>query len=90
MLAPQQLAALRGELWRGTIAGVAYYWLRNPAVHGIGASVPLSFGNTTVAGAPAQPLTFARLHAALTHLVAELRRRSEATNEWFGNDQTLA
>jgi len=89
-LTQQQLSTLRGELWRGTVAAIAYYWLRNPAVHGIGPSPELTFSSTTVGGAPAQSLNLGRLTTAVTHLLAEARRRSEATNQWFGDDRTLA
>jgi hypothetical protein len=89
-LTPQQLTTLRAELWRGTIAATAYYWLRNPAVHGVGPSPQLTFSNTTVAGSAARPLNLERLTAALTHLLAEARRRSESTNQWYGDDRALA
>ena len=86
----EQLATLRAQLWRGTVAAIAYYWLRNPAVHGIGPSPQLTFSNTTADGSPARPLNLERLTAALTHLLAEARRRSESTNQWYGDDRTLA
>jgi len=88
-LTAQQGQDLAREAWRGTIAAIAYYRMRNPAVHALGAST-LSFGNTTHAGNPAQPLDLPRLQQAASHLAAEARRRSESTGDWFGNDLVLS
>ena len=89
VLSSVQRADLTREMWRGTIAAVAYYRMRNPAVHALGASTH-SFSNTRYAGNPAQQLDLARLQRAARDLVAEARLRSETSGEWFGNDLILA
>lgn len=77
---------LETELWRGSIASVAYTRLRNPSVHNFRRAAEVSFDTTTYQGQPVQPITFSRLHDALMRLIAEARRRSVANNQWFGND----
>lgn len=89
VLTEEQRQMLHDELWRGTIAAIAYTWLRNPAVHGIGATTRLTFSGTTFAGHQVRALDFARLASALRHIVAEARRRSEASNQWYGDDRVL-
>ncbi len=84
-----QLLAIEQELWRGTIANVAYTYLRNPAVHGFGASPSLSFDQTSYRGEEVPALSFALLHPCAGHLLQEGRRRTEETVEWFGNDAVL-
>lgn len=78
----QQRGDLEREIWRGTIAAVAYDRMRNSAVHALGAS-PRSFDSTRYAGKPAQPLDLPRLQRAARDLAAEARRRPEATGDWF-------
>lgn len=84
-----QISMLQSEMWRGTVAGIAYYWMRNPAVHALGAST-LSFDGSTFLGQPAKRLDLSRLQAAAKNLAFEARRRSEVAGEWFGNDAVLA
>lgn len=86
---PPEAKLLEDELWRGTIAGVAYTHLRNPSIHCFGGSVEISFNTTTHDGQPASPITFDRLHQALLKLVAEARARSMANNQWFGDDNIV-
>lgn len=79
---------VKKELWRTTIAGVAYYGMRNFAIHGFGAT-PLTFSNTSYKGQPVSGLDFSRLYKIVSNVHAELRRRSEATGQWFGNDKIV-
>lgn len=88
-LLPNQALLLQDEVWRGTVAGVAYFRMRNPAIHALGAST-LSFGATSFRGKPAKSLELRRLQSAARHLAAEARRRSEAAGEWFGSDAIVA
>lgn len=76
---------VKEELWRTTVAGVAYFGMRNFAIHKFGAT-PLSFANTAYQGHPVSGLDFPRLYKIVSNVHAELRRRSETTNQWFGND----
>lgn len=84
-----QLSMLQSEMWGGTVAGIAYYWMRNPAAHALGAST-LSFDGSTFRGQPAKRLELPRLQAAAKNLALEARHRSEVAGEWFGNDAILA
>lgn len=88
-LTPFQRRDLEREMWRGTIAAVAYFSMRVPAVHALGAS-DHSFSSTTNAGQPALSINLPRLQKAAHDLAKEMRRRSEANSEWFGNDEILA
>lgn len=77
------------ELWRGTVAAIAYYRLRNPSVHSFGAGATICFDRSTYQGEPVPDLDFGRLHVAAGRLIAEARRRSEESGQWFGNDAIL-
>jgi len=87
-LTPTQRAQLQPEMWRGTMAAVAYFWMRNPAVHALGSST-LSFDQTTYNDQQVRPLDLPRLQNAAHGLAAEGRRRSEANDQWFGNDNIV-
>jgi len=85
-LATDELAQLRAECWRGTLAATAYYFLRNPSVHSFGAT-ELSFSGTTYQNKPISNMGFVELHAILKNIHNELRRRSENNIQWFGDDR---
>jgi hypothetical protein len=85
----KELKLVEAELWRGTIANIAYSRLRNPSVHKFGRNREISFDNTTFQGTPARNLTFERLHCGLLGLIDEARRRSLVNNQWFGDDKIL-
>ncbi len=89
-LTPAELAQIRAEIWRGTVASVAYQHLRNPSVHSFATAGSITFSGTSYQGKAANALTFERLHAALARLAAEARRRSEANNQWFGDDRIVS
>src|SRR5215510_8975684 len=44
---PAERSVLEGELWRGTIANVAYGRLRNPSIHAFRGAAEVSFDSTT-------------------------------------------
>lgn len=73
-----ELGVLRKELWRGTIAHVAYKYLRNPSVHAFGTSDGIWFSGTTFRDAPVPPLGFDQMFGVLQGLIAEARWRSES------------
>ena len=87
-LSSDKLNKVKGEFWRTTVAGVAYFGMRNFAIHKFGAS-PLNFSNTTYQGHPVSGLDFHRLYKVVSNLHSELRRRSETTGQWFGNDDII-
>lgn len=86
---PAECKELEAELWRGTIANVAYTHLRNPSIHAFRGAAEISFDGTTHEGRPVSPISFSRLHRALLRLVAEARTRSTANNQWFGDDNIV-
>ena len=81
-----ELAQLKPELWRATIANVVYQHLRNPAIHGFGTSGGIILSETTWNRQPLPILGFATLRNCARGLIAEARRRSEANGQWFGDD----
>jgi len=85
-ISASQLAKLRPELWRTTVANAVYRHLRNPAIHGVGTGGGLYFSKTEWNGQPAPIIGFAILRNCARGLVAESRRRSEMNYQWFGND----
>lgn len=84
-LTDAELARVRPELWRSTIANVVYRQLRNPSVHNFGTSGGILFSQTTYQGEAFPALTFWQLLECTRGLVREARSRSEATWQWFGN-----
>lgn len=87
-LSEGELQKVKGELWRTTIAGIAYFGMRNFAIHKF-AAIPLTFSNTTYQGHPVSGLDFHRLHKVASNLHSELRHRSETNGQWFGNDEII-
>ena len=85
-ISASQLAKLRPELWRTTVANAVYRHLRNPAIHGVGTGGGLYFSKTEWNGQPAPIIGFAILRNCARGLVAESRHRSEMNYQWFGND----
>lgn len=89
----EELTRVRTELWRATVAAVAYYGMRCFAVHGFG-TTPLSLSNTTYKGKAAPELSFDRLYNVLVNLHSELENRSlKSTNcvgmtKWFNGGET--
>lgn len=88
VLSAAEILKVRHEIWRTTMAAVAYYNMRNPSVHGFGAGTGLSFSGATYQG-NSPVFNFARLHKVAVSLHSELRRRSESTGQWFGNDDII-
>jgi hypothetical protein len=85
-LTAAELAQVRSEVWRATIANIVYQHLRNPSVHGFSASSGIILSQTTYHGQPVPIFGLPQLRGCVSGLVAEGRRRSESNWEWFGND----
>jgi hypothetical protein len=86
-LPPQHVAALSREVWRASLAYVAYTHLRVPAVHATGTPGAVIIGS----GGPSQPvrLDFRLVYRALLACITTLRGLSLQTNKWFGHDQVF-
>jgi len=87
-LTPEESQNLSKECWRSTLAAIAYYYLRNPSIHGFGA-LEQSFSKTTYQGKNISGMGFKELYDIVKGLHNELRRRSESNNQWFGNDKIV-
>ena len=87
-LTSQEAINIKTECWRATLAATAYYFLRNPSVHSFGAS-ELSFSKTIYQGEIIAGMGFIDLHDIAKRLHDELRHRSEANIQWFGNDEIV-
>ena len=77
---------ISSNLWRGTLASIAYLGLRIPSVHSLGSAGGISFSSATLDGGPAPDITFETLRETLGPLYDEARERSRSTNKWFGHD----
>ena len=63
--------------------------LRNASVRAFGSSDGIYFSQTTFKGTAIAPLTLPQLLGIVRGLVAEARRRSEVSGQWFGDDRIL-
>ena len=77
---------ISSNLWRGTLASVAYEGLRVPSVHGLGSAGGIAFSTATLDGEPVPDITFVTLWDTLQPMFDEARSRSLSTNMWFGHD----
>ena len=84
-----EVAEILSQLWRGTVGAIVYYWMRNPSVHGFGASPSISFDQTSFRGNPAPGLSLNTLLPPLKGMVLEARKRSLDRCEWFGDDRII-
>lgn len=82
-----EVAFMKQECWRITMANVVYGHLRNPSVHHFGSSGGIFCSGTTYQGRPFPGITFQELQECAFNLVGEARRRS--SGQWFGNDKII-
>ena len=87
-LTEEQAAWLRGELWRGTLAGLVYSDMRSVAVKQ-GLVSQLFLSKSTRHGEPVPPLELDLLLPALRRIAAAVRKLSVDSGRWFGNDAVL-
>jgi hypothetical protein len=85
----QEIQEIQQEFWRGTIAAVAYFWLRNPSVHNFTTLPSVSFDLTLHQGKEITSLGLATLLPPLKSMIKEARTRSMDTCEWFGDDRLV-
>ena len=84
-LTSSELALLRQELWRGTLAWVAYNRMRKPFVHELRGYGAVVFDSTTLDGLAVPPIEFGSLHTALSAIAQHARQLSLSTGKWFGH-----
>lgn len=83
-MASECLATIRVNLWRGSIANLAYVHIRSSLFKtGLG-STSLTFSGHTFMGGTAPTLDFHRLHASLKSLLGHASRVSLGTAKWYG------
>ncbi len=85
-LTEPQVSLLRPELWRGTLASLAYEQLRCALVHHLTAPDAIAFSTTTSDGAAAPEVGFEQLRPVLDHVLDAIARVSVETAKWFGHD----
>lgn len=85
-LTGEEAGKVRGQLWRGTVAAVAYEHIRSQFVHWLGGPNGVTFDDTTFKGAPVPRIDFSLLQRALTHILQAAKRVSLSTNKWYGHD----
>lgn len=82
MLNKKEMRKFRDNLWRGTLATLAYMHLRNPAVHELGGAKSFSFQGTTFNGV----LDFSLLYKGMLNILKKLGEISTETRTYFGQD----
>ena len=76
------------NLWRSSIANIAYDFIRVAEVHGPG-SGGLSFDESIYQGQKGVTLSFEMLYDALQHIHQRVTEASLFTGHWFGNPNYL-
>ena len=84
MLGKEDTIRLKDNLWRGTLAALAYQHLRNPAVHEMGGAKSFQFEGTTFKGDSVPDLNFSLLYKSLLKVLNTMRRKSDETRTYFG------
>jgi len=74
---------LEQNLWRGTLAAIAYEELRNFLVH-FSKTVNISFFNTTYRNNTVPDLNFERLYPVLQNILRQMKELSKQTGTWMG------
>lgn len=82
LLTPTEYATLKPEVYRGSLASVAYNWIRNPAVHKLGGSNRIEFSSTTYNGAAVSSMGFAELMPTLRAMASAARANSHVKGVW--------
>jgi hypothetical protein len=85
LLDPQDLQRLSKEIWRSSVAYIAYERLRNPFVHELGGPGAVIVVNATVSSEEVS-IDFQVLHRALLHAMEHFESLSRTTGRWFGHD----
>jgi len=86
LLSAEELTWLKDELWRGTLAAIAYKKIRGSSVHNLGAPGGIYFDRTTHRGRSVPTIDFEMLHGCLRRISLAARTRSTSSAKWFGHD----
>lgn len=74
---------LKQELWRATIANVAYSQIRSLGAHWFGSPGSVSFSATTFQGKQIPEVDFTMLRRALDRVITFTKDLSLSSNKWF-------
>lgn len=86
LLNKEEITKLRDNLWRGTLAALAYKEFRNPAVHELGGAKSFSFDGTTFKREPAPILDFSLLYKGMLNILRNMKEISTQERTYFGQD----
>ena len=81
-LSASECALLAPELWRASLAGIAYYWIRNPAVHELGGASTIGFSTSYYLGKPVASMSLPEFMPVLRKMIAAARANSHAKGAW--------
>jgi hypothetical protein len=84
-LSHSELQVISPELWRGTLAHVAYNRLRNPFVHTLRGYCGVLFDQITYDGQPVPEIDFSMLHSALESLARHAHEISVKSGKFCGH-----
>ncbi len=79
------LSFVSREVWRGTVASIAYEHIRSSGVHWLGSSSGVSFSGTTHHGTPLETVDYEMLRGALDRILGHAREVSISSGKWFGH-----
>jgi len=79
VLSSKEMESLKNNLWRGTIAAVAYEHVRSELVHGLSDIEFVSFDKTTFQGKRIPDIGFRLLYSALKSIIQGMKRQSLET-----------
>jgi len=85
-LAEDEAKMLRQNLWRGSLAALAYERIRSQLVHNLGTGHSISFDRTSFRGQAVPELDFQMLYRALGQILQAARQLSVASGTWYGHD----
>ncbi len=85
-LSVQDFDYLKANLWRGTIAAIAYQRIRNRLVHEMGGPDAVTFEGTSFKGEQVPALDFSLLHRALCRIIEAMLAISLKEEKFYGHD----
>jgi hypothetical protein len=80
----EEKSRLVSNLWRASIANIAYDHIRVAEIHGPGSN-GLSFDGTVYDGHTGVTLDFQKFHDALCQILEQVKEASLNSGHWFGN-----
>jgi hypothetical protein len=84
LLDEKEMTKLSDNLWRGTLAALAYGSFRNPGVHELGGAKSFSFEGTTFKGKQVPVLGFSLLYKGMLNILRNMREISAKGRTYFG------